>query len=331
MPPSRREVNLKWKQPPAKSKLLFCTETTLKRILREDLGTVAHRCFAFLFFPVICIPQLDFNSHHTLCSSLGSGDSHINIFWCKMKLLFERLEFPKGSKFLFETNPYYLVCTCSSKRNWHRDWFYALIARKYENFRCIGFILDVEKYILFTQYISKILTSLQETAGLNAVTSKQRKIVNYLLSLENKVWDIFAFHKNTLVNFKIAVQPSHEFLPRSCKGALPSNLPDVFVSSWNSILNIYFPFICLQLQSPTASKLDPKGPKHCLFLEVCQVWTALVVIHVGTTYIVSEAVFGNILNVFHTGITQLSVWEMGTFHVSTQCSKINECHWLSLS
>lgn len=230
MPLSRREVNLKWKRPPVKSKLLFCTETILKWILWENLGTVVYHCFAFLSFPVICIPQLDFNSHHTLWSSLGSGDCHINIFRFKMKLLGERLEFPKGWKFLFETNPYYLVCTCSSKRNWHRDWFYALIAREYENFWCIAFILEVEKYILFTQYINKILTSLQEITGLNAVISKQQKIVNYLVSLENKVWDIFAFHKNTSVNFKIAVQSSHEFLPWSCKRALPSNLPDVFVS-----------------------------------------------------------------------------------------------------
>lgn len=212
---------------------VFCTETTLKWILREDLETVVHWCFAFLFFAMICIPQLDFNSHHTPCSSLRSGDCHINTSGFKMKLRFERLEFPKGWKFLFETNPYYLACTCSSKRNWHRDWFYALIAREYENFWCIAFILEVEKYILFTQYINKILTSLQEIAGLDAVMSKRQKIVNCLLSLENKVWDVFAFHKNTSVNFKIAVEPSHEFLPWSCKGALPSNLPDMFVSFCN--------------------------------------------------------------------------------------------------
>lgn len=212
---------------------VFCTGATLKWILREDLETVVRRCFAFLFFPVICIPQLDFSSRHTPCSSLGSGDCHSHVSGFRMKLLFERPEFPKGWKSLFETNPYYFVCTCSSKRNWHGDWFYALIAREYENFWCIAFILEVEKYTLFTQYINKILTSLQEITGLDAVMSKQQKIVNCLLSLENKVWDVFAFHKNTLVNFKIAVEPSHEFLPWSCKGALPSNLPDMFVSFCN--------------------------------------------------------------------------------------------------
>lgn len=49
--------------------------------------------------------------------------------------------------------------------------------------------------------------------------SKQQKIVNYLLSLENEVLDIFAFHthkKRTLVKLKVALQPSHEFLPWSC-------------------------------------------------------------------------------------------------------------------
>lgn len=229
----RREVNLKLEWPPAKSKLLFYTETTLKWILQQDLGTVVHLCFTFLFFLMICIPLPDFNSHHTLWFSLGPGDCHINISWFKRNLLFERLGFLKGWKFLFETNPYYLVCTCSTKRNWHRDWFYALIAREYENLWCIAFILEVEKYILLTQYINKILTPLQEIAELKAVMSKQQKTVNYLLSLENKVWDIFAFHKNTLINFKIAVQPSHEFLPWSCKGAHSSNLPDVFVSFCN--------------------------------------------------------------------------------------------------
>lgn len=85
-----------------------------------------------MFFPVICIPQLDFDSHHTL-RSLGQV-AVINISRFMMKLLFERLEFPKGWKYLFEANPYYLACTYSSKRNWHRDWFYALIAKEHENF-----------------------------------------------------------------------------------------------------------------------------------------------------------------------------------------------------
>jgi len=128
--------------------------------------------------------------------------------------------------------------------------------------------------------------------------NKQQKIVNYLLSLENKAWVIFAFHKNTLVNFKIAVQPSHKFLPWSSKGAFPSNLPDVFVSFCNEILNTYFPFICLQLQSPAASKLDPRGPKHFLFVEVCQVWTILVDKHVGTTYIYSLEQFLEIFEMY---------------------------------
>lgn len=81
---------------------------------------------------------------------------------------------------------------------------------------------------------------------------------------------------------------------------------------------------------PTASKLDPKGPKHCLLPEVCQVWTTLVDRLVATTYTGSEAARGNILNGFHRRITELSVWEIGAFHLSTQCSKINACHWLSL-
>lgn len=150
-----------------------------------------------------------------------------------MKLPIERLEFPKGWKFLFGTNPSYLVCTCRSKRNWYRDWFYALIAREYEHFWCIAFILGVAKYILFTESINKILTSLREITGLNAVRSKQQETMNHLLSLENKAGDIFVFHRNTEVHFKRALQPSHEFLPWSCKGAFPYQLPDVFVGFHN--------------------------------------------------------------------------------------------------
>lgn len=78
----------------------------------------------------------------------------------------------------------------------------------------------------------------------------------------------------------------------------------MFAGAW--IMNTSFSFIWLQLQSPTAPKLDPKGPKYCLFLEDCWVWPALVDIPMGATFRVSEAVFGNIWNVFPRGIAQLS-------------------------
>lgn len=96
---------------------VFCTGTTLKWTLQEDLGTV-HVCFASLFSPVLLIPQLDFSSHHTLWSSHGADDCRTETSSFTRKLLFERLEFPQKLK-SFETNLYYLVWTCSSKRNWH--------------------------------------------------------------------------------------------------------------------------------------------------------------------------------------------------------------------
>lgn len=70
-----------------------------------------------------------------------------------LKLLLERLEFPKVWKFLFETNPYYLVSTCSCERSCHRDGFYALITEECENLWSIAFILEAEKvHIVYSVY-----------------------------------------------------------------------------------------------------------------------------------------------------------------------------------
>lgn len=81
-----------------------------------------------------------------LCQVTGTVTSDL-------KLLPEKLEFPKKRKFWLETNTYYLVCTCNSERSWCRDGFYALIAEECENFWSIALILEVEKaHIVYSVY-----------------------------------------------------------------------------------------------------------------------------------------------------------------------------------
>lgn len=91
--------------------IMFFMDTTLKWILCEDLRMVVHQslhpwsALGSAFLSWISIPI----THRA--PSLGQVTVGVT---SDLKLLFERLEFPKVWKFLFETNPYYLVCTCSS-------------------------------------------------------------------------------------------------------------------------------------------------------------------------------------------------------------------------
>lgn len=92
-----QKLNLKWKLPPVKSKLPFSLWTQL---IKMDFvwgpGNVS-----LIFASLVCsgmesIPQLDFNSHHTPCSSLGQVTVRVTP---DLKLFLERLEFPRYGNF----------------------------------------------------------------------------------------------------------------------------------------------------------------------------------------------------------------------------------------